>query len=305
MGDSEVLGVRFHFNGVFILDGSSVEYCNGDEGVSHIEKDKLSIPELEGHLLDHTTFRRSVRMYWLPSGASMNSGMRMLVNDQSCLDMLDAVAAEGAVDIYTELVDVGMAAVSDTAIYGVADEAVFDLFRDENVMNLDALLGDKTAEGANALVTQWDGQNGTEIEEEDEADNGWDVTGFTSDEDDEAREMRTEYKAYVTKRKKGKGIPLDNPTSIEIPTGNDSTIQAAVDEESSKRSSTMRTAASRMQTAVVRGLTAPAGWPTAAVARRNTYHLQQQRRRRQGPSEPNRGGGERVVGRSMGKLVFS
>ena len=42
MGDSEVLDVRFHFNGVFVFDGFSLKYCNGDEGVSHIDKDKLS-----------------------------------------------------------------------------------------------------------------------------------------------------------------------------------------------------------------------------------------------------------------------
>ena len=57
MSDSEVLEVRFHFNGDFVIDGSKVKYCNGDWGLPHIDKDKLSIPELEGHLLDHTTFQ--------------------------------------------------------------------------------------------------------------------------------------------------------------------------------------------------------------------------------------------------------
>jgi alpha-galactosidase len=159
MGDSEVLLVRFHFNGVFVMDGSSVEYCNGDDVVSHIDKDKLSIPELEGHLLDHTTFRRSIRMHWLPFGAALNSGMRMLVDDKSCLDMLDAVGSVGAVDIYTELIDVDMAAVSEIdAVEAVEDEAVFALFRDENILNLDpatkvtnAQLGDYAAEDDNML----------------------------------------------------------------------------------------------------------------------------------------------------------
>jgi hypothetical protein len=154
MSDSEVLAVRFHFNGVFVLDGSSLKYCNGDEGVSYIDKDKLSIPELEGHLLDHTTFKRSIRMYWLPFGAAMNTGMRLLVDDKSCLDMLDAVGSIGAVDIYTEFIDVDMAAMSGTDLVdAVGDEAVFDLFRDENVLNLDpastiidAQLGDQTTE---------------------------------------------------------------------------------------------------------------------------------------------------------------
>ncbi|CAN6275265.1 unnamed protein product [Urochloa humidicola] len=137
MGYSEVLVVRFHFNGVFVLDGSSVQYCNGDEGFSHIDKDKLSIPELEGHQLDHTTFKRAVRMYWLPFGAGLSTGMRLLVDDKSCLGMVEAVGCNGAVDIYTELIDVDMAGSSETDLQDVGDEAVFDLFRDGNVMHLD------------------------------------------------------------------------------------------------------------------------------------------------------------------------
>ena len=30
MRDDEVLTVRFHFNGEFVLDGSQMQYCNGD-----------------------------------------------------------------------------------------------------------------------------------------------------------------------------------------------------------------------------------------------------------------------------------
>jgi len=207
MGDSEVLLVRFHFNGVFVIDGTSVEYCNGDYGVSHIDKDKLSIPELEGHLLDHTTFRRSVRMFWLPFGAALSTGLRMRANDKSCLDMLDAVGSDGAVDIYTELIGEDLAAMSETD-HG---EAVFDqTAEEENMLNLD----DPT--------THEDAQNGTQVEEEEEADTEYDVTGFTSDEDDEAKEIRTNYKAYMSKRKKRQGIPLDSPTSMDPPTGNDS-----------------------------------------------------------------------------------
>ena len=162
MGDSEVLVVRFHFNGVFVLDGSSVQYCNGDEGVSHIDKDKLSIPELEGHLMDHTTFKRSVRMYWLPFGAAVNTGMRMLVDDKSCLDMVDAIGSNGAVDIYTELIDVDMAKFSETDLQdGAGDEAVFDLFRDENVLNFDAHHGGQITEDAQI------GEPNTEDEQED------------------------------------------------------------------------------------------------------------------------------------------
>jgi hypothetical protein len=46
MGDSEVLAVIFHFNGEFVLDGSQMQYSKADLGVSHTDKDKLSIPKL-------------------------------------------------------------------------------------------------------------------------------------------------------------------------------------------------------------------------------------------------------------------
>lgn len=238
MGDSEVLVVRFYFNGVFILDGSSVQYCNGDEGVSHIDKDKLSIPELEGHLMDHTTFKRSVRMYWLPFGAAVNTGMRMLVDDKSCLEMVDAIGSDGAVDIYTELIDVDMAGFSETELQdGAGDEAVFDLFRDENVLNLDppaatfanAHHGGQIAEDENILdfgaaATVEDAQIGeasTDDEQEEALDSECEATGFTSDEDDEAKDIRNNYKAYMSRRKKRGGIPEDTPTTMDLPTGND------------------------------------------------------------------------------------
>jgi alpha-galactosidase len=127
MVDDEVLTVRFHFNGDFVVDGSQIQYCNRGSGVSHIEKDKLSILELNGHLMDHTTFRRSVRMYWLPIGAKLNSGMRLLVDDKSCMDMLDEIGSGGAVDIYTEIIELDMSANEGIEIqYG--DDDVFDLF---------------------------------------------------------------------------------------------------------------------------------------------------------------------------------
>jgi len=195
MGDSEVLLVRFHFNGEFVVDGTLVEYCNGDYGVSHIDKDKLSIPELEGHLPDLTTIRRTVRMFWLPLGAPLNSGMRMLVDDKSCLDMLDAVGSNGAVDIYTELIDVDLAAMSesdggvDLAAMSESDGCVFDQSAEyENMLRLDAPATHEVA------------QDGTQVEEEEEADTEYVVTGFTSDEDDEAMEIRTNYKAYMSER---------------------------------------------------------------------------------------------------------
>jgi alpha-galactosidase len=111
MAADEVLTVSFHFNGEFVVNGSQMQYCSGDLGVSHIDMDKLSIPELNGHLLDHTTFPRSVRMYWLPKGAELNCGMRLLVDDKPCMDMLEEIGSIRSVDIYTVQIELDMTAM--------------------------------------------------------------------------------------------------------------------------------------------------------------------------------------------------
>ncbi|CAN6269348.1 unnamed protein product [Urochloa humidicola] len=220
MGDEEVLMVRFHFNGDFVVDGSQMQYCNGDIGVSHIEKDKLSIPELNGHLLDHTTFHKFVRMYWLPVGAKLSSGMRLLVDDKSCMDMVNEIGASGAVDIYSETIQLDMSGNEGTEIqYG--DDDVFNLFRDENIMDLDAPIA--ATDGCNAMDSIADAQNAQSdeqhvenegLEEEEEEDSDFDATGFTSDEDDEVREIRTKYKKFMAEAKKRGDMPLDEDTPV-------------------------------------------------------------------------------------------
>ena len=235
MSEFEVLEVQFHFNGYFVFDGSKMLYCNGDWGVSHIEKDKISIPELEGHLLDHTTFSRSVRMHWLPYGAELNSGMRLLVDDKSCLDMINELGTARVVDVYTESVDMGRNEESGTQY---EDEDVFALFRDENIMDLDHVQPiaedetvqnrDKFVQGGNMLLLEGPthGQDGLNVEEEEEvedseSESGCDATGFTTDEDDKVREIRTKYKKFMSEAKKRGDIPLDDPIEVDGIQGGD------------------------------------------------------------------------------------
>ena len=50
------LAVRFHFNGEFVNRGRQKLYCGGREAMSYIDRDKVSLPELFGHLKDHCKF---------------------------------------------------------------------------------------------------------------------------------------------------------------------------------------------------------------------------------------------------------
>ncbi|BAF23783.2 Os08g0432600 [Oryza sativa Japonica Group] len=220
MSEFEVLEVQFHFNGEFVLDESKMSYCNGDCGVSHIEKDKISIPELEGHLLDHTTFPQSVRMYWLPFGAELNSGMRLLVDDKSCLDMIHELGTATTVDTPNQLIWVGMKNLEHKPIV-----------KEQTVQNRD-----KFVQGDNMLCLEGpthgqDSPNEEAAEDLEAESDGCDATGFTSDEDDEVREIRTKYKEFMSEVKKRGDIPIDNPIEVDgiqggdIPLGNNQVLE--------------------------------------------------------------------------------
>ena len=64
-------------------------------------------------------------MHWLPCVAELNSGMTLLVDDKSCLDMINELGTARAVDIYTESVDMGG---NEESVTRYADEDVFALF---------------------------------------------------------------------------------------------------------------------------------------------------------------------------------
>lgn len=50
------LAIRFHYNSEFIDDGKRLHYYGGSEGMSYIEHDRMSVPEVKGHLKDHCDF---------------------------------------------------------------------------------------------------------------------------------------------------------------------------------------------------------------------------------------------------------
>ena len=55
MDNLDLIGVRFHFNGEFLNFGMTFDYVGGDEGMSFVERDKVSLLEIKGHLRDHVT----------------------------------------------------------------------------------------------------------------------------------------------------------------------------------------------------------------------------------------------------------
>ena len=96
------LAVRFHFLGEFINEGRKVEYVGGSEAMSYIDRDKISLPELIGHVKDLCKFEDGSVLHWLFPGKGLNNGLRILVDDSTCLLMADSVTDGGVAEVYVE-----------------------------------------------------------------------------------------------------------------------------------------------------------------------------------------------------------
>jgi len=106
MDPLEFLAVRFHFGGEFFNDGKKLHYLGGNEKVSFIDRDKLSLPEVIGHLKDHYNVTDPVLLHWLFLGKELLNGLRVLVDDKACVEMCECISDGGVADIFVELIEV-------------------------------------------------------------------------------------------------------------------------------------------------------------------------------------------------------
>ncbi|EEE63217.1 hypothetical protein OsJ_18027 [Oryza sativa Japonica Group] len=100
----EYLSVRFHFGGEFINNWRETFYVGGSEGMSYIERDKISLPELIGYLKDHCEVLPGMLLHWLFPGKELADGLRVLVDDKVCDYMSKCVVDGGVAEIYVEAV---------------------------------------------------------------------------------------------------------------------------------------------------------------------------------------------------------
>ena len=70
--------------------------------MSEVELDKISYPEIKGHLADHVTHSSCYRLHWLKPGCQLSDGLLLLTDDASCQWMADNMTDGGAADIYVE-----------------------------------------------------------------------------------------------------------------------------------------------------------------------------------------------------------
>jgi hypothetical protein len=102
MNSTEILTVRFHFGGEFVHIGKKLDYVGGDEAISEIQRDKLSLQEVLGFLKDHMEFKESMKLYFLHPGKELVNGLVFLYDDLGCLKMSEHTIDGGVADIYVE-----------------------------------------------------------------------------------------------------------------------------------------------------------------------------------------------------------
>ena len=74
--------------------------------MSFIERDKISLPEVIGHLKDHYNALDPVLLHWFFPGKDLLNGLKVLVDDKACLDMSKCVTDVGVADVFVELIEV-------------------------------------------------------------------------------------------------------------------------------------------------------------------------------------------------------
>ena len=102
MDPLDTLAVRFHLGGEFLNDGKKLHYCGGKEAMSNIDRDKISLPELVGHLRDHYVVKEGTLLHWLFPGKELDNGLRALVDDQACQYMAHCITDGGVADVFVE-----------------------------------------------------------------------------------------------------------------------------------------------------------------------------------------------------------
>ena len=106
MDSGDVLAIRFHVGGRFDYNGYNVNYIGETfVGLSHLDRDKISLPEVRGFLSDHVTLGEDddVQLHWLFPGKDLNRSLRPLNDDKTCQFISDCITGNDVAEIYVDI----------------------------------------------------------------------------------------------------------------------------------------------------------------------------------------------------------
>jgi len=102
MDPLDTLPIRFHYGGEFLRRGNNMYYLGEQVDVSYIDRDKVSLPEIMGHLKDHCTVEEGALLHWLVPRRQLSNGLRVLMDDQACIEMANNTKEGDVAEIYVE-----------------------------------------------------------------------------------------------------------------------------------------------------------------------------------------------------------
>ena len=120
--------------------------------MSYIDRDKVSLPELVGHLKDHCVVLDGSLLHWNVPGKDLKSGLRAMVDDNACLEMAESTDEGCVAEVYVEAPttqdmaeDDGSQSESEDSDYenemGLEEESEDDADMEEDALNEDVDMG--------------------------------------------------------------------------------------------------------------------------------------------------------------------
>ncbi|KAJ1266508.1 hypothetical protein BS78_08G156500 [Paspalum vaginatum] len=191
MDPLDTLIVQFHLKGEFFNDRKKLQYLGGQEAMSYLERDKVSLPEVMGHLRDHCSVPDGTLLHWLFPGKELENGLRALVDDKVCLYMSKCIGEGGVADIYVE------------------EEEI-----ERHIKRLQAFYNSPSKKGKEVVECK-DVGGIKNIQEKVDSDSSSDSDYFPADEeaseeDEEVGDIKKKFNAFKKKMKKGEGVCLDD-----------------------------------------------------------------------------------------------
>jgi alpha-galactosidase len=223
-----VLPVRFHFNGEFLRNSNGLFYVGGTEAMSYIDRDKLSLPEVVGHLRDHCNVKEGTMLHWLFPGRDMSTGLRALVNDMVCQYMSDCIVEGGVADVYIETHEQDAADEADEASDSeqeMKDNLDDDQIEDEDLqpLSIRKIESKEEVEKQIAFVRQFYSspnkgkEHANEMPEQTYGDEKSDTDSdympgdsCSSGDDEEAAQIYKKFRNFKKKFKRGEAVNLDD-----------------------------------------------------------------------------------------------
>ena len=193
-----MLAVRFHYGGEFFFDGNKMHYHGGSEGLSYIERDLISLPEITGHLKDHGVDVDGVLLHWLRPGTDLGDGLRVLHDDSVCLAMSDHIKGSGVAEVFVESTKVQL----ETPDEDSSDEVQYI---GENRISAIQPAPIKIEECQQPQISSKVGESDSSSDSE------YLPGGFcSSEDDDEAKEIEKKFKEFKVKCKAQELKSLDD-----------------------------------------------------------------------------------------------